>query len=163
MQSVSGHMERLNEMNHHIEQAMQEINQSIGKYNEMTQNVEQIAGQINLLSLNAAIEAARAGEAGRGFAVVASSIRELSDNSKASVGNAKQNDEGIQGAIANVNSVLKNFDDTVQELTAATGEAITGVQATSQNSQSIRRSMDELEQIAKDVQEMILETNKILN
>lgn len=163
MQNVSGHMERLNQMNHNIEQAMQEINQSIGRYNEMTQNVEQIAGQINLLSLNAAIEAARAGEAGRGFAVVASSIRELSDSSKASVGNAKQNDEGIQGAIANVNNVLTNFDETVQELITATGEAITGVQATSQNSQSIRRSMDELEQIARDVQEMILETNKILN
>ena len=59
--------------------------------------------------------------------------------------------------------MLTNFDETVQELITATGEAITGVQATSQNSQSIRRSMDELEQIARDVQEMILETNKILN
>lgn len=163
MLSVSEQMESLNQMNQNIERAMHEINQSIVKYNEMTQNVENIAGQINLLSLNAAIEAARAGEAGRGFAVVASSIRELSDNSKASVGNAKENDEGIKGAIENINHVIRNFDETVKELITATDGAITGVQATSQNSQSIRLSMDELEQLAKDVQQMIQETNNILN
>lgn len=163
MLNVSGRMENLNQMNQNITQAMQAINESITKYNEMTQNVEKIAGKINLLSLNAAIEAARAGEAGRGFAVVASNIRELSDNSKASVGSAKENDEGIRKAIENVNLAIQNFDTTVSDLLTATSGAIDGVQATSQNSQSIKKSMDELEQLAKDVQEMILKTNEVLN
>ena len=141
---------------------MEAINKSVSKYNEMTQNVEKIAGKINLLSLNAAIEAARAGEAGRGFAVVASNIRELSDNSKASVGNARESDGEVKNAIENVNQIIHNFDDTVQNLITATGGAIEGVKSTSDNSSSIKNSMEELAQLAKDVEVMIVETNKIL-
>lgn len=162
MANVSKRIEDLNQMNQNITQAMQAINQSITKYNEMTQNVEKIAGKINLLSLNAAIEAARAGEAGRGFAVVASSIRELSDNSKTSVGSAKENDDEIRNAIENVNLAIENFDTTVKELITVTDGAIEGVKTTSDNSQSIRKSMEELEQLAKDVEDMIIETNKVL-
>lgn len=162
MSDVSKRIEDLNEMNQSITQAMKAINQSISKYNEMTQNVEKIAGKINLLSLNAAIEAARAGEAGRGFAVVASNIRELSDNSKSSVGNAKENDGEIRNAIENVNHVILNFDDTVKKLITVTSGAIEGVQATSSNSQSIKKSMEDLEQLAKEVEDMIIETNRVL-
>lgn len=162
MANVSRRIEDLNQMNQNITQAMLAINQSIGKYNEMTQNVEKIAGKINLLSLNAAIEAARAGEAGRGFAVVASSIRELSDNSKTSVGSAKENDDEIRNAIENVNLAIENFDTTVKELITVTDGAIEGVKTTSDNSQSIKKSMEDLEQLAKDVEDMIVETNKVL-
>lgn len=162
MANVSTRMEELNRMNQEITQAMLAINTSVAKYNEMTQNVEKIAGKINLLSLNAAIEAARAGEAGRGFAVVASNIRELSDNSKASVGNARESDEEVKNAIENVNQIIHNFDDTVQNLITVTGDAIEGVRSTSDNSNSIKMSMEELTQLAKDVEDMIAETNKIL-
>ena len=162
MANVSRRIEDLNQMNQNITQAMLAINQSIAKYNEMTQNVEKIAGKINLLSLNAAIEAARAGEAGRGFAVVASSIRELSDNSKTSVGSAKENDDEIRNAIENVNLAIENFDTTVKELITVTDGAIEGVKTTSDNSQSIKKSMEDLEQLAKDVEDMVIETNKVL-
>lgn len=162
MTTVSQRMEDLNQMNQHIKAAMLAINQSIVKYNEMTQNVEKIAGKINLLSLNAAIEAARAGEAGRGFAVVASNIRELSNNSKSSVGSARENDEEIRTAIDNVNQAIKSFDATINSLITATGDAIQGVKLTSDNSQRIRKSMEELEQLAKEVEDMIVETNKVL-
>lgn len=162
MTNVSTRMEELNRMNQEITQAMEAINKSVAKYNEMTQNVEKIAGKINLLSLNAAIEAARAGEAGRGFAVVASNIRELSDNSKASVGNARESDGEVKNAIENVNQIIHNFDATVQNLITSTGGAIEGVMSTSDNSSSIKNSMEELAQLAKDVEAMIIETNKIL-
>ncbi len=162
MTNVSTQMEELNQMNQKITQAMQAINQSVSKYNEMTQNVEKIAGKINLLSLNAAIEAARAGEAGRGFAVVATNIRELSDNSKASVGNARESDEEVRSAIDNVNDIIQTFDSTVQNLISAADGAIEGVKSTSDNSSSIKKSMEELEQLAKDVEAMIIETNEVL-
>lgn len=162
MTNVSTQMEDLNQMNQEIAQAMQSINQSITKYNEMTQNVKKIASKINLLSLNAAIEAARAGEAGRGFAVVATNIRDLSDSSKESVGDAKVSDEEVRIAIDNVNQVIQDFDETIQKLLSATNGAIESVKSTSSNSLSIKKSMVELEQIARDVEKMIIETNKVL-
>lgn len=162
MANVSMRMEELNQMNQKITEAMQAINMSVDKYNEMTQNIEKISSKINLLSLNAAIEAARAGEAGRGFNVVASNIRELSDNSRKSVGSAKEGDAEVRSAIENVDSIIHSFDDTVQNLIAAAGGAIEGVQSTSDNSQRIKQSMAELAQMARDVEEMIQETNKVL-
>lgn len=163
MMSVSEHMNDLKQLNRNITDSMKNINESVAKYNAMTQDVEKIAGKINLLSLNAAIEAARAGEAGRGFAVVATNIRELSASSKASVGNAKENDEEIHTAIEDINVVIDKFDTTIGELLLAVEEAITGAKRTSENSESIKKSMDKVSQIAVKVQQVIEETNNILN
>ena len=142
---------------------MGNINESVGKYNAMTHDVEKIAGKINLLSLNAAIEAARAGEAGRGFAVVATNIRELSESSKSSVGSARENDEAIQAAFDDINVVVDKFETTIGELLAAVEEAIVGAKQTSENSEHIKLSMDKVSLIADRVQEVIQETNNILN
>lgn len=163
MQNVSSHMNELNQLNQKIIDAMGNINESVEKYNVMTRDVEDIAGKINLLSLNAAIEAARAGEAGRGFAVVATNIRDLSDSSKASVGSAKENDEEIHGAIVDINVVIDKFDSTVGELLSAVAQAIEDAKKTSENSEHIQNSMEKVTQIADKVQEVIHETNRILN
>ncbi len=163
MQNVADHMNELNLLNQKIIDAMENINQSVQQYNEMTQDVEKIAGKINLLSLNAAIEAARAGEAGRGFAVVASNIRELSESSKKSVGSAKENDEGIHTALDAINAVIGQFDGTIGELLAAVSDAITDAKRTSDNSENIKTSMEKVSEIADKVQEVIRETNNILN
>lgn len=162
MQNVASHMTDLNILNEKIISAMDNINESVQKYNVMTQDVESIAGKINLLSLNAAIEAARAGEAGRGFAVVASNIRELSENSKQSVGSAQENEEGIQRAITDVNTMVTKFEMTVKELLGAVDEAIVEAKHTSDNGVSIKNSMEKVSQIADKVQEVIGETNAIL-
>lgn len=163
MQNVAEHMNDLNLLNQKIISSMENINQSVQKYNVMTSDVEKIAGKINLLSLNAAIEAARAGEAGKGFAVVATNIRELSESSKQSVGSAQENEEGIQIAITDVNTVVGKFDSTIQELLVAVNEAIAEVKNTTDNSESIKTSMDKVTEIANKVQEVIKETNQILN
>lgn len=163
MQNVAEHMNQLNELNRRILDSVEDINQSVKQYNLMTQDVEKIAGKINLLSLNAAIEAARAGEAGKGFAVVATNIRDLSDSSKQSVGNAKSNDEGIQTAIGAINAVIGQFDENIKVLLTAVDQAIEDAKNTADNSESIKASMGTVAEIAERVQAVIHETNSILN
>lgn len=162
MTTVAEHMSELNELNKNISDSMQDINVNVARYNQMTQDVESIAGKINLLSLNAAIEAARAGDAGRGFSVVVSNIRDLSENSKESVGSAKENDAGIHKAIDNVNVIIQNFNDEIGKLVSSVNQAVENVNVSLENSNEIQRTMQEVSNIATKVQEVIDKTNHIL-
>lgn len=163
MMNVARYMNELQELNQSISTSLENINASVDQYNVMTQDVEKISGKINLLSLNAAIEAARAGEAGRGFSVVASSIRELSENSKSSVGNARVNDEAIKQTIHEVNEIIRKFSAVTDELLEVVNVSIENVEQTSQKSQLIEDSMNTVSHIAELVQDVIEQTNSILN
>jgi methyl-accepting chemotaxis protein len=76
--------------------------------------IANLAGQTNLLSLNATIEAARAGEAGKGFAVVATEVKELSNETSASV-------EKVNGVITAIvgqtQEVARSFVATTEVVT----------------------------------------------
>ena len=162
MSVLTDHMNRLASLNDGIKLSAERINDSIESYNIMTRDVEKIAGQINLLSLNAAIEAARAGDAGRGFAVVASNIRQLSDSSKSSVASAKENDESIKEAINEISGVIIKFNHAITEILESVQDAITNVNKTSENGKTIQESMDMVSRMAEDVKAVIHETNAIL-
>lgn len=163
MNILTEHMNKLVSLNDGIKDSADHISSSIESYNVMTQDVESIAGQINLLSLNAAIEAARAGDAGRGFAVVASNIRQLSDSSKSSVASAKENGGAIRIAIKEISDVIKNFNETISEIMDSVQNAIADVNRTSENGRIIQQSMDIVAKMADDVKNVIQETSSILN
>jgi len=93
------------------------------------QLIEHIARQTNLLALNATIEAARAGEAGRGFAVVAGEVKALAAQTEAAT------------------AAIGSHVSTIQEASDITAEAM----------RTIRLMLDEMNSIAAEVAEAVLE------
>lgn len=101
-------LQQVNVVMRETSEVAENLHSSVGEMNTILNSIAQIAEQTNLLSLNASIEAARAGEAGRGFSVVASEIRNLAENSKASVGR-------IADIITQVQKGVIRMTDKMQE------------------------------------------------
>ncbi len=163
MEHITARMKDLEEIKDSITSSVSNINISVANYNKMTTDVENIASSINLLSLNASIEAARAGEAGRGFAVVASNIRELSEDSRQSVGSAKANDKDIQESITAINEVVGTLNEHTAELLRAASGTRDSVRLTRENGQEIGKSMVSVNELSQNVLKMIRETRELLN
>ena len=81
---------------------------------DIVKTIRDIAAQTNLLALNAAIEAARAGEHGRGFNVVATEVRNLSNKVSLSIGEIKDNIEGIVQRIETVSTSIEQISSKVK-------------------------------------------------
>lgn len=163
VERIAERMKNLEELRNNISAALTGINTSVSNYNQMTTDVENIAGSINLLSLNASIEAARAGEAGRGFAVVASNIRDLSEDSRRSVGSAKANDKEIQESISSINRAAGSLNEYVVQLSKTAGETQDSVKMTMESGQEISRSVLAVNKLSEDVLVMIHEIRDYLN
>ncbi len=152
MMDVTERMSSLGELTGNILNMMKDIDESIVSYSEMTNSVKAIANKINLLSLNASIESARAGEAGKAFAVVAQNIRQLSESSRQSVGNAETNEESIRASIDNVNATVDEFSDGFTKLVKLLEEARSKVDTLSDNGLSISASMQRVDDISKQLE-----------
>ena len=64
---------------------MAQLGDSISEIAAVNELIAKIAGQTNLLALNATIEASRAGAAGKGFEVVAAEVKQMANDTAASV------------------------------------------------------------------------------
>ncbi|MDC7295003.1 methyl-accepting chemotaxis protein [Butyrivibrio sp. DSM 10294] len=135
-------MEKLSFAMSGIENANNELVESINKVGAASEEITNIVGMIgeiaeetNLLSLNASIEAARAGEAGKGFAVVATQIGKLAQTSAESAQN-------ISNLIDEVHKLIGN----------AVGQANASAESIRENSELIGVAVDTFDKIYTNIQ-----------
>ncbi len=144
-------MEKLKVHSAQIAATNEQVTDSMGKLQNKTRSVEEIAGMIldisgqtKLLALHASIESARAGEAGRGFAVVAEQIRQLSEQTKAS----------MEDITRIVNELNENADEVVRSVKSSVG-------ATANQNEMIRTAADSFEKLDHNIAELITDIREI--
>ncbi|MBP2652890.1 MAG: putative sensor domain protein [Firmicutes bacterium] len=104
------------------------VNTVTGKIDEVMEFIKDIADETRLLGLNAAIEAARAGEAGLGFSVVAQEIRNLSADSKQTVGKIKELTTIIKESVDKTVSMGNSTTATIEQQAAAIEQVTASVE-----------------------------------
>jgi len=99
LNGVVGQLSAINEAGQAMIEEVRQLSNESSQLDKMALEVREVAGNIHLLSLNAAIEAARAGEQGSGFAVVASEVRNLAKTSSETGSRISKTVESINAAM----------------------------------------------------------------
>lgn len=154
-------------LNEAIEQSTQ-----VDQINTLSNAILEITAQTNLLALNASIEAARAGEAGKGFAVVADEIRNLAENSKASVSQIQKVTEIVVSCVKNLsdnsrkllefmkNKVLSDYDGFVSSSEQYDSDAVAIDRLVTDLSATTEELTAAMENVVKAINEVSTATNE---
>jgi methyl-accepting chemotaxis protein len=124
--------------------AVEELGRNSDQIGAIVAVINEIAGQTNLLALNAAIEAARAGEQGRGFAVVADEVRKLAEKTSSATAE-------IGGMIQ---AIQQKTGEAVRTMNAGTADVKEGVENAREAGNSLRKIVENAEQLTAMVQEI---------
>lgn len=124
---------------------IEELNTQIREINKIVKMINDIAGQINLLSLNAAIEAARAGDAGRGFAVVAGEVKNLAAD-------ARKATDHISDVIA---AIQRSSEKTSTAIKSSHTEIAYGVESVTKTIESLNLMVKGASEVTRDMQEIV--------
>ncbi|NMO95753.1 methyl-accepting chemotaxis protein [Paenibacillus lemnae] len=95
--------------------ALEGLHHQADEIKGIVQTIRDIASQTQLLALNAAIEAARAGEHGRGFDVVAKEVRKLSVRVEQSIGEVRNNINGMTKEVLRISTGTSQVKEDIQE------------------------------------------------
>ena len=119
------------------------LSQHLNMLEEINALIISIVNETSLLALNASIEAARAGEQGRGFSVVAERIRQLADQSKASV-------DRSSGLLLDINNGVEQVLHSVSVEQAAVERGVNEVSAVRTRLDDIAARVDEVGAVVVD-------------
>jgi len=119
MQELAASASTVSNNQNELNSEIKNVNIVTGKIDEVMDFIKDIADETRLLGLNAAIEAARAGEAGLGFSVVAQEIRNLSADSKQTVGKIKELTTIIKDSVDNTVRMGNDTTATIEQQAAA--------------------------------------------
>lgn len=130
---------------------------------ELSDAILSISSQTNLLALNASIEAARAGEAGRGFSVVAQEIETLAHNTGDAANEIQAMSGNVVEAVEGLNKIAAQMLSFLQDEILADYERFSNASHSFMGqSDDIRISMEQLQQITKEYEESLKNINEIM-
>lgn len=130
---------------------------------ELSDTILSISAQTNLLALNASIEAARAGEAGRGFEVVAREIEILARNTSEAANEIQSMSSDVVKAVEGLNQMSEQMLSFLQNEISADYESFSNASNSFMGqSDKIRISMEQLQQITKQYEESLKSINDVM-
>jgi methyl-accepting chemotaxis protein len=128
------------------------------KIGEVVTLIQSIANQTNLLALNATIEAARAGEHGKGFAVVASEVKALANQTAKATEEISAQVQDIQAATGDAVHAIQTIGTTIAEIDRISSE-IAG--AVDQQGLATREIAGNVQQAASGTREVSSNIQKV--
>jgi ligand-binding sensor protein len=128
MQQLAASASTVSDNQTDLNSEIKNVNTVTGKIDEVMDFIKDIADETRLLGLNAAIEAARAGDAGLGFSVVAQEIRNLSADSKQTVGKIKELTTSIKESVDKTVRMGGETTLTIQQQAAAIQQVTASVE-----------------------------------
>lgn len=131
---------------------------------ELSDSILSISAQTNLLALNASIEAARAGEAGRGFEVVAREIETLARNTSDAANEIQSMSSGVVEAVEGLDRLAEKMLSFLQDEISGDYESFSNSSCNFMGqSDDIRTSMEQLQQITKQYEESLKSINDVMH
>ncbi|WLR51832.1 methyl-accepting chemotaxis protein [Bacillus tianshenii] len=151
MENMSGNMQTIVSQSNESTRLMQSLDNRLQQISEITKMIQDISEQTNLLSLNASIEAAQAGEHGRGFAVVAQEVKNLAQQSSASV-------DRVSSLITEIQRDSKQNLEYIEQNRQSIEE---GERIVQQSEQSFEQISHFIEYLTRDIEALSEESEKL--